>query len=256
VPGCKIASCGDGFIRQGVEECDDANQDNTDACVAGGKANVCGDGFVHAGVEDCDDGNVVPGDGCDAQCQSECSGLCTNGTCTDCNTNGGTPVASSAFVDKSPPGGWTQCFGFINTNTNNVSPTAIDNCLGATKLRLRIWDSNDTLRVDVFETGLSGNNSWWSGGDYFDGCNCGAALTMHQCEADMWPCGNKAGFYGSNGGKGGGGCGGYASGGMTVSNGNGGQVTVAPAQSGAQELWKGPCYGNTTYVGYRIAIYK
>jgi MYXO-CTERM domain-containing protein len=31
----------------------------------------CGDGFVRTGVEQCDDGNNISGDGCDALCKKE-----------------------------------------------------------------------------------------------------------------------------------------------------------------------------------------
>ncbi|MAO84163.1 MAG: hypothetical protein CMH50_09825, partial [Myxococcales bacterium] len=40
-------------------------------CLADCRDASCGDGFVHIGVEDCDDNNLVPGDGCDGECQSE-----------------------------------------------------------------------------------------------------------------------------------------------------------------------------------------
>ncbi|MFS8067148.1 MAG: DUF4215 domain-containing protein [Byssovorax sp.] len=60
--------CGDGIVQPDVEQCDDANADNGDACIGCVKA-VCGDGFVREGVEACDDGNVVNGDGCSSTCQ-------------------------------------------------------------------------------------------------------------------------------------------------------------------------------------------
>lgn len=49
-----VGSCGDGIVN-GSEECDDGNDDSTDACVACMNA-TCGDGEVWAGNEDCDDG--------------------------------------------------------------------------------------------------------------------------------------------------------------------------------------------------------
>ncbi|NOY90365.1 MAG: DUF4215 domain-containing protein, partial [Deltaproteobacteria bacterium] len=60
---CVNATCGDGFIQAGVELCDDANMDNTDACAACAPA-TCGDGFVQAGVEACDDANADNTDAC------------------------------------------------------------------------------------------------------------------------------------------------------------------------------------------------
>ncbi len=85
---CAAAACGDGFVEEGVEECDDANDVDTDACVACAAA-VCGDGFVHADEEECDDANEIDTDAC-IQCVSA---VCGDGTmhegveqCEDGNT--------------------------------------------------------------------------------------------------------------------------------------------------------------------------
>lgn len=59
--------CGDGFI-EGSELCDDANQDNNDACT--NQCTPCGNGKLDAG-ESCDDGNSDDKDGCSATCQVE-----------------------------------------------------------------------------------------------------------------------------------------------------------------------------------------
>lgn len=59
-------SCGDGYT-EGEEGCDDANEDETDACVACEPAR-CGDGAVQAGIEECDDGNRVDDDACSNAC--------------------------------------------------------------------------------------------------------------------------------------------------------------------------------------------
>jgi cysteine-rich repeat protein len=40
---------------------------NTDNCIDCEIA-FCGDGFVKQGVEDCDDGNSIGGDGCENDC--------------------------------------------------------------------------------------------------------------------------------------------------------------------------------------------
>jgi len=66
---CQPASCGDGFVQDGIETCDDANDVNTDACVMCTAA-ACGDGFVWAGMEDCDDANAVETDTCDMACKT------------------------------------------------------------------------------------------------------------------------------------------------------------------------------------------
>ena len=65
---CQNAVCGDGFVRIGVEECDDGNTNDNDACTSTCQNAVCGDGFERDGVEECDDGNTVDGDGCSSSC--------------------------------------------------------------------------------------------------------------------------------------------------------------------------------------------
>jgi len=48
--------CGDSVIEAPVEECDDGNLDDADACLSTCKQASCGDGVLWAGVEECDDG--------------------------------------------------------------------------------------------------------------------------------------------------------------------------------------------------------
>ncbi|HBU47213.1 MAG TPA: hypothetical protein DEB46_02770, partial [Myxococcales bacterium] len=66
--------CGDGFVRDGFEECDDANESNVDACVDGCRAARCGDGFEWFGNEACDDGNDRPDDACLNNCEEAVCG--------------------------------------------------------------------------------------------------------------------------------------------------------------------------------------
>ena len=63
------ASCGDGFVQDGIEACDDANFANTDACVMC-NAPTCGDGFTWIGMEECDDANATSTDACDTTCKT------------------------------------------------------------------------------------------------------------------------------------------------------------------------------------------
>ena len=81
---CLNARCGDGFTEAGVEQCDDGNTSNTDACTNACKNAVCGDGFIRAGVEQCDDGNAVTETTCPygtASCTT-CSATCQDFTAT------------------------------------------------------------------------------------------------------------------------------------------------------------------------------
>lgn len=72
---CAAASCGDGYTWGGNEECDDGNQDNTDACTTSCEAATCGDGYIWIGNESCDDANL---DNIDA-----CTNSCAEATCGD-----------------------------------------------------------------------------------------------------------------------------------------------------------------------------
>lgn len=73
--GCVAATCGDGIVRTGVEACDDGNASDTDSCLSDCSQAYCGDGAVFDGVEDCDDQGESAG--CDADCSEA---LCGDGT--------------------------------------------------------------------------------------------------------------------------------------------------------------------------------
>ncbi|MFA5029696.1 MAG: LamG-like jellyroll fold domain-containing protein [Patescibacteria group bacterium] len=105
------ASCGDGLVKAGIEECDDGNTTGDDGCGVDCKleganqkyGSLCGNKKIETG-EGCDDGNTSSGDGCDSKCLPE-SGrpagsrpnapICGNGkiesgeSCDDGNTTGG-----------------------------------------------------------------------------------------------------------------------------------------------------------------------
>ncbi len=51
-----------------MEDCDDGNEVNTDACLNDCDDAGCGDGVVHEGVEACDDGNGEDNDACTNAC--------------------------------------------------------------------------------------------------------------------------------------------------------------------------------------------
>jgi MYXO-CTERM domain-containing protein len=71
---CRDARCGDGLVRAGVEACDDGNADDTDACLATCVEAACGDGVLHAGVEECDDANGDDSDDCPSTCRAASCG--------------------------------------------------------------------------------------------------------------------------------------------------------------------------------------
>lgn len=65
---CRLARCGDGVLWKGRESCDDGNKDNGDACLQDCNPARCGDGFIHVGQEGCDDGNKIETDACLSDC--------------------------------------------------------------------------------------------------------------------------------------------------------------------------------------------
>lgn len=66
---CRRASCGDGHLLKGIESCDDGNRVTTDACKNDCTPNSCGDGILNVGTEECDDGNAINEDSCLASCK-------------------------------------------------------------------------------------------------------------------------------------------------------------------------------------------
>jgi len=68
---CALAKCGDGLLwtMDMKEECDDGNNDNADGCLDTCVEATCGDGFVYLEMEGCDDGNAVEDDLCGNTCK-------------------------------------------------------------------------------------------------------------------------------------------------------------------------------------------
>ena len=69
---CAAPECGNGTVDPG-EECDDGNTDNTDACLSTCRNATCGDGFVRAGVETCDSD---PARACTTSCSTTGTQTC------------------------------------------------------------------------------------------------------------------------------------------------------------------------------------
>ncbi len=68
-------SCGNGVV-DGSEECDDGNDVATDGCTTLCTVNVCGDGYLYDGVEVCDEG-TGNGGGCSSAYGSTCTACST-----------------------------------------------------------------------------------------------------------------------------------------------------------------------------------
>jgi len=99
---CQNATCGDGFVRTGVEQCDDGNAVNTDACRNTCTLPVCGDGIRDSG-ESCDGadlggatcGGCAGTIACTASCALNTAG-CTNGICSATETCANCPADCTA----------------------------------------------------------------------------------------------------------------------------------------------------------------
>jgi cysteine-rich repeat protein len=90
---CASATCGDGFLWNVTEDCDDGNGSNEDACLTTCVTAGCGDGFTWSGIEECDDGNGSNEDACLTGCiDATCGdGFTWSGVeeCDDGNDTGG-----------------------------------------------------------------------------------------------------------------------------------------------------------------------
>jgi hypothetical protein len=96
-------------VTEAGEDCDDANTSNTDACLNTCLAATCGDGFLRTGVEQCDLG-AGNSNAPDAACRTDCQprrcgdGIVDGGSGEQCDA-GGSPsaVCSTACFEVPPP---------------------------------------------------------------------------------------------------------------------------------------------------------
>lgn len=121
--------CGNG-TREGAEQCDDGNDDNTDACTNQCQNARCGDGITRFGVEQCDDGNTNNADCCNNGCQLTPS-VCGNGcispgeTCDDGNTANGDACPSTCVINACTASGTTQQVTISLKRTSPPSPSSL-----------------------------------------------------------------------------------------------------------------------------------
>ena len=74
---CKLAACGDGLLRLGVEECDNGPQNADNApCTSQCTLDRCGDGVTNPDTEECDLGDENADD-------ADCTSACTSFRCGD-----------------------------------------------------------------------------------------------------------------------------------------------------------------------------
>ncbi len=142
---CVAASCGDGFLWEGVESCDDGNTNDDDACSNTCTLTTCGDGIVQPG-EACDDGNELDTDNCTTTCQeARCGdGITWEGveSCDDggespsCNDDCSTAACGDGILNLSA--------GELCDDDNLIDTDACPNaCLPATCGDGIVWTDNE-----------------------------------------------------------------------------------------------------------------
>ena len=137
--------CGNGVLEAG-EQCDDGNDNNTDACLNNCMNAHCGDGAVWGGVEACDDGNTVDTDCCRNDCTPKPGG-CGNGcittgeTCDDGNTVNGDSCPSGCVINPCSPTATKQ---LVTVTMTRTSPPAASN-VGAVSVLLDYPDGTLSL---------------------------------------------------------------------------------------------------------------
>src|SRR5689334_22573270 len=72
----------------------------------------------------------------------------------DPNPPGATLNVEAVFRDPEPPSEWEQCAGFVNTAEDDVSTDFFGNCIGAHRLRVRVYGPRGEIEEDVFVTDI------------------------------------------------------------------------------------------------------
>lgn len=207
--------------------------------------NDCGVVGTALASSQCDDADTVQ---CDVAILDDCGNPCGyTGTqeCFDSDVNppGTTLIPTSAFTDPSPPGGWTQCAGFINTSGNDVSAAFLDGCLPTDRLRVRAWNASGTLEEDVFVSSMNYTSSWpnWN---YLGG-------NMTKLVATYWTGGTE--FFTTTDGRDA--CGQQsAPSGLVLGTGNGDSAVIAGGNTNGHE-WRVSC-GGAALVDRKVAVYR
>ncbi len=122
---CTAARCGDG-IMDTDEACDDGNSENNDACLNGCVAPTCGDNYLYDFLEECDDGdlnNDTTADACRIDCtQAGCGDgvLVSDEACDDGNRASHDGCSSYCSVEEagSSTGGSDDGTGSDDDNDN------------------------------------------------------------------------------------------------------------------------------------------
>ncbi len=149
IPNDGFQSCGNGYIDQLEEMCDDGNTISGDGCSADCASDeTCGNGIVDIVVnEQCDDNNTVAGDGCSTGCMIE---ICGNGiidfgeVCDDLNTISGDGCSANCLSDETCGNGYRD----INEACDDGNNASRDGCSNTCITEELLW-------IDMSPTGDS-----------------------------------------------------------------------------------------------------
>jgi cysteine-rich repeat protein len=191
--------CGNGDLDPG-EECDDANDSNSDLCVEGCRFARCGDSFMRTAVEECDDGNTSAGDLCNPVCR----------TCTAGAARFTYPVTDACFIRFDVSGTFDASAQSCATSGAHLAiyetageSDAVAVGLGLPSSRWIGMDDRDTEGTFVWLNGLVlGGDDDWGGtepnGDTTENCvthtasgdwadtGCGSSQAGYVCEDEGW----------------------------------------------------------------------
>jgi hypothetical protein len=164
----------------------------------------------------------------------------------DPNPPGSTLHPEAVFVDPNPPDEWDQCAGFVNTSLDDVSSGFFDNCIGASRLRVRVFARDGELEEDVFVTDIAPE---WSGHNYL---GYGGTIVAHRFWGTLEGGASSLLFVGAGGKDA---CmKPVAPEGWTLGSGHGEKAIIAPGAKGYGE-YRLSC-GREDLPDRRIAIYR
>jgi len=176
---CAAAICADGIIHLGVEECDDGNGIDTDACTDTCTDAVCGDGILYLGVEECDDGNTDDSDGCHNDCTlGACDGPCPSIEEVDLTPSTGS--STSRTVSRA-------VMGYRFTATQTFSITRLDwwiDLPSSASIAARIYDDAGT-EVATGSVATGANQEQWYGSTVAYTFESGSRYTVAMYHSDL-----------------------------------------------------------------------
>jgi cysteine-rich repeat protein len=199
---CFFNTCGDGQVYSTktatdgnphpVEDCDDANDSNSDSCIDSCKWASCEDGWMYEDVtdqdnpndvEECDDGNSSDIDGCVLECTiAECGdGVVQHGTesCDDASAAGGCPndcvltTCGDGFVDAGE-----ECDDDNTNDSDSCLNTCHWNVCGDNARYMAVTDTDNKNKIEQCDDGNGVNRDHCLSSCVWNSCGDGNAYTL------------------------------------------------------------------------------